>query len=65
MCESDWEIVFVSLMRACERCCMWPRGDVASVAGLRKLAACYGVVWRSVPFPSPCVYSREVELNQC
>ena len=31
------EIVFVSFVRACERSCVCPRDDVASVAGLRKL----------------------------
>ena len=34
---SDRQIAFVSFVRACERSCAWPRGDVASVAGLRKL----------------------------
>ena len=41
--ESNQEIVFVSFVRACERSCVWPRDDVASVAGLRKLAASSGV----------------------
>ena len=51
--ESDREIVFVSFVRACERSCVWPRDDVASDAGFRKLAACCGVVSFRVPFPSP------------
>ena len=51
MCESDQEIVFVSFVRACERSCAWPRDDVVSVAGSRKLEACSAVAWR-VPLPS-------------
>ena len=59
--ESNREIVFVSFVRACERSCVWPRDDVASVAGLRKVAAWSGVVSpvpRALPFavakPLPC-----------
>ena len=58
-CESDQDIVFVSFVRASARSCVWSRDDVATVAGLRKLAECDGVaVRRSVPFPWPCVKSR-------
>ena len=49
--ESNREIVFVSFVRACERSCVWPRDDVASEAGLRKLEKSCGVVFR-VPCPS-------------
>ena len=61
--ESNREIVFVSFVRACERSCVWPRDDVVSEAGLRKLAACCGVSAcrvpaRALPFavakPLPC-----------
>ena len=54
--ESNQEIVFVSFVRACERSCVWPRDDVASVAGLRKLAACSAVPCPSfaVAKPLPC-----------
>ena len=45
-CESDQEIILISILRACERSCMWPRDDIVSVAGLWKLAA------RAVPYPS-------------
>ena len=43
-------------VRACERSCVWPRDDVASVAGLRKLAACSAVPCPSfaVAKPLPC-----------
>ena len=54
-CEADWEIVFVSFVRACERSCVWPRNYVVSAAGLRKLAACSRDVCRAVPFRAlPC-----------
>ena len=46
--ESNREIVFVSFVRACERSCVWPRDDVASEAGLRKLEKSCGVAWRGV-----------------
>ena len=49
-CESNREIVFVSFVRACERSCVCPWDDVASVAGFRKLAACSGVPGRALPF---------------
>ena len=46
--ESNWEIVFVSFVRACERAgearrsCVRARGDVASVAGFTDRELCSG-----------------------